>query len=55
METTALMKIAYSHKTPQSLRKSIARVCEKLPKSPNEKLAVTKTLAKNHGMELFIA
>ena len=33
-------------KTPQSLGKAILWVCEKLPKSPQKKQAVSKAFAK---------
>ena len=45
MEAAALMNIANSYKTPQSLGKSFSRICEKLPKSPLKKQAVIKALA----------
>ena len=39
IEAAALMNIANSYKTPQSLGKAISQVCEKLPKSPWKKQA----------------
>ena len=46
IEAATLINITNSYKTPQSLRKSIIRICAKLPNSPLKKQAVIKTLVK---------
>ena len=45
-EAAALINIASSYKTPQSLGRAICWVCEKLPKPPWKKQAVIKGIAK---------
>ena len=50
IEAATLINITNSYKTPQSLRKSIIRICEKLPNSPLKKQAVIKTLVKKSGI-----
>ena len=48
MEAAALVNIANSYETPQSLRKPISRVCEKLRKYPWKKQSVIgKMLLRN--------